>query len=176
MWKVIALVAVARVAAAEPPGLSPVGAPRAYPTPVLQLTDDEQDLIDTGYISGGQTAGGVMLSLMGFGLGQAVEGRWHDTGYIFTYGELASITGMVVGAASGGVDDERHHSGANLLFVASVVAFLGLHVWEVGDAAIGPASHNRRVYDLRVRAGLEPYVAMPMVSGTGGVAGLSLRF
>ncbi|MFT3699753.1 MAG: hypothetical protein QM831_41785 [Kofleriaceae bacterium] len=177
MRTVILVAAASRLAFAEPPGLTAPTAPQPYPTPRLQLTDDEQDEIDAGYISPGQTIGGVMMSLMGFGIGQVVEGRWHETGYIFTTGEALSITALVIGAANGGFDDAccHHNPNANLLAVGGMIAFMGFHAWEVLDAAVGPTKHNRHVYELRQRAGLEGF-AVPASTGTGGVAGISLRF
>src|SRR5262245_13896284 len=61
----------------------------AQPPPMqAQLTLDEQYLLDRGYISDSQRIrGGVASLFFGLGLGQAVQGRWTETGWIFTLGE-----------------------------------------------------------------------------------------
>ena len=67
--------------------------------------------------------------------------------------------------------------------VGGVIAFTGLHIWEVVDAFIGPSVHNDRVHELRRRYGyrdyathIVPYVTRPQSSGGGMTAGLALTF
>ncbi len=166
-----------------PPQPYPGQAP--YPYPPVQLTPEEHQLLAEGEISLGQHAGGVVVNwLFGFGLGQAIQGRWSDTGWIFTLGEAAGITLMVAGLASscfgceGGDDD-----GATLL-VGGVIGYVAFHIWSIVDAATGPAGHNRKVRALKQRVGLPmhasqrvlPYVAPARDGGGGGTAGLTLRF
>ncbi len=88
--------------------------------------------------------------MLGLGVGQAIQGRWKSRGWIFTFGELAAF-GMIV-AASAESDLDENLVGA--LGVAGWGSLLGLHVWEVADAIVVPGRYNRRVRDLRVKAGL----------------------
>ncbi len=77
-----------------PPQPGMVPAPYAY-----QPTPEEQSLLASGYINDGtMLAGGAVAFLLGFGIGQGVEGRWHDTGWIFTLGESVA-TATLIGSA-----------------------------------------------------------------------------
>jgi hypothetical protein len=127
----------------------------------------------------------------GFGIGQAVQGRWSDTGWIFTLGEVASITAMIVGAVKS-IDSCNsditsgsgcsNSSGTGLL-VGGLIGIVVFRVWEVVDAFGGPPKHNRRVRELKMRLGIPqpmygkritPYLNKSRDGG--GVAGLALSF
>jgi hypothetical protein len=177
-----------------PPQQQPYYPPPAYayqppPQPrMVQLTPDEQDLLEIGEISDVQWAGGGAAAMfIGFGVGQAVQGRWSDTGWMYALGESASFVALIVGAVESvgndcGMCDSNH---GQALLVGGAIAFAGLRVGEVVDALVVPPRHNVRLYELRARLGLPaqpgyvlaPYIA-PSASGVGGggVAGLSIRF
>lgn len=176
---------------AAPPYAAPPYAPPPYAGPHVQLTLDEQELLSKGEISDGAHLGGGVVSLMfGFGVGQAVQGRWGDTGWIFTLGEGAAITAFIVGLASiadcldSDANCDEDDDGATALLVGGGLGLVAFRIWEVVDAFTGPASHNRRVRELRMRAGvpppmytrIAPYVDKPKHGNGGGVVGLSLRF
>lgn len=152
--------------------------------PPLPLTADEQRLLALGEISSGQHLGGVALDwFVGFGLGQAVQGRWSDTGWMFALGEAAGITALIVGFSQLCFDCEgttRSNDRAGALMLSGLIAYGVTHVWSIVDAAIAPPEHNRKVRALRYRLGL-PLAAriVPFASpapGAGGTAGLALRF
>jgi hypothetical protein len=183
------------------PGYGPPAgyAPGAYgyrqPPPgslVLQLSPDDQELLTRGEISDGQwLVGGLASVVLGFGIGQAVEGRWLDRGWIFTVGEGASIVAIVAGAVEGvdcsnSVNGGRCNNGIGLV-VGGVLAFTGLRVWEIVDAFAVPPSQNAHIREMRVRLGLPPqqvgYTLAPFIAPVRGlgannttVAGLQLRF
>ena len=159
----------------------------------VQLTVDEQWLLERGYISDGEHIGGGLAALMlGFGIGQAIQGRWGDKGWIFTVGEGASIIAMFYGIAEsfdcgrydeyGGYDSSCENRGMGI-FAVGIIGFTVLRVWETVDAFAAPSAHNRKVRQLRARlgmpvpmySGLTPFVA-PVRSGDGGTAGFTLRF
>lgn len=176
----------ARVAAAQP-GVTPSGPPCCVPAPYAYqpaLSVEDQELLAQGEITDGQHVGGGLVALMfGFGVGQAVQGRWHETGWIFTLGETGSLVAMIYGFADGidhcsGDVCGRATQGDVALVVGGLVAFSALHVWEVVDAFVMPPKHNRRVRELKARLGMPSYVLRPYVapSATSGVAGLSVSF
>ena len=154
---------------------------------VLPMSPEEREILAEGEISDGQWGGGVLASLaFGFGTGQAIQGRWHDTGWIFTLGESASLVAMVAAMPAAfsecydcGPSAQRDQDRATEVLIGSLLVFAGLHIWEIGDAAVGPSLHNERFHEARARHpesyAVLPYV-VPSASGTGGVAGLSLRF
>jgi len=179
----------AQVAAAQPsmtqPGAPPVccvPAPYAYQP---ALSPEDQELLAQGEISDGQHVGGGLVALMfGFGVGQAVQGRWHDTGWIFTVGESASLVAMFYGFIDGiskcadGCSN-RDDRGDVALVLGGAIAYTALHVWEVVDAFVMPPKHNQRVREIKARLGMPTYALKPYVAPTatsGGVAGVTLTF
>lgn len=167
----------------------PAGYPPAGYAPVVMLTPEELEVLHRGEISDGQhIAGGALALFFGFGVGQAVQGRWSDTGWVFTLGETASIAAVIAGAVAIADDcldidencDDANDSAGTGLLVAGIIGISVFRIWEIVDAFAGPSSHNARVRELRMRVGAPqpyygPYFAPPK-DGTGGVAGLTIRF
>jgi hypothetical protein len=139
--------------------------------------------------------GGVVAIFVGWGIGQAVEGRWHDTGWIFSLGESASLAAIIGGAIGivncEGVDPAQTScTGGDAMsggfLIGGLIALTGFRIWEVVDAFVGPSGHNERVHELRRRYGyrdynyarnITPYMSRPQAaSGDGMTAGLTLRF
>jgi hypothetical protein len=194
----LALVAAQGVAHGQPGNAPPP--PPYYPPPPQSygapppagLTAEEQELLRRGEISDAAHAGGGILSLFfGFGTGQAVQGRWGDTGWIFTLGEVGSFALIIYGAERSADYDCPDPSCEDDPGVGPiVVGAIGLvvfRVWEIVDAFAGPANHNRKVRNLRMRLGMppdgyyygkvEPYVTPVGAGGDdGAVAGIRLRF
>src|SRR5450755_4020995 len=172
----------ARVAHAQAPGLTMSFDPGA---PVAPMTSEDADVLETGEIGAGRWALGVGVSAyIGFGLGQTVQRRWRDTGWIFTVGESVALGTFFLTLpalfAADECDEYCHHSSANraaYLAVGSLLAYAGFRAWDLGDAIVGPVFHNRRFRDAAERhpetqqMALRPFV-VPAERGSGGVAGL----
>lgn len=202
--KVVALLvlAVAGVAHAQPgagpPPQQPQGQQQQYPPPPhhyqpyghpVGLTREEHELLLEGEISQGAHIGGGLAALFfGFGSGQAIQGRWSDTGWIFTLGETASLV-AVIGGVARAIDDcdtagetSCDHSDGPPLIVVGLIGFTVFHIWEVVDAFSGPNDHNRRVRELKFRLGVPVKIGerlLPYLNKTrdgGATAGLQLRF
>jgi hypothetical protein len=179
---VLALSFATRTAHAQAPGMT-MSFERQMSPP---MSPEDRQILGEGEINDGQWAGGVAASvLLGFGTGQAIQGRWHDTGWIFTLGEAVSL-GAVIFSIPAAFSDcydcgpgQNHQEQAADIMIGGMLVFAGLRLWEVGDAAIGPSLHNERFNDARARHpetyAVLPYV-VPTLSGTGGVAGLALNF
>lgn len=202
-YSAVALVAFSSSALAQSasqPAPAPVVA-QASPAPVivvapsapppehvqLQLSEEDRELIADGEIStGAHLAGGALAFFVGFGTGQAVEGRWGDRGWIFTVGEPVSLGLMIYGlgksASSCASEDGSSCGTSGVGYLATgAIAYTGLRLWEVVDAFVAPVGHNRRVRAAKLRAGMNPmYSAAPYIapaqSGNGTVGGLSLSF
>ena len=173
---------------APPP---PAGVPQPYayqPRQQVVLTDEERHLLEVGEISDGKhIGGGIAAFAIGFGVGQAVQGRWSDTGYIFTLGEGASMVALFygLGRALSCVDsDTTCNNDGGAWMLGGLLVYTVLHVWEIGDAFVVPPRHNQRVRELRQRLGYPPagvyYGFKPFLTppknGDGAVAGVELRF
>lgn len=198
---VIAVLSISLVAHAQPG--APPPPPPTYPQPgppppyqyqpgyayPVQLSPEDHELLVRGEISDGAHAGGAIASIfLGFGSGQAIQGRWSDTGWIFTLGETASFVAMIAGMVRtfddcvDEFDNSRDcdHSDGPPLIIVGALGFTVFRVWEVVDAIGGPGEHNRRVRDLKYRLGMPVRVGFqPYVNRTrdgGATAGLTLRF
>ena len=189
--------AFAQSAPAAAPAPTPAAAPSVVvvntsPAPSaearLQLSAEDQELILDGEIGPvGHIGGGLVATFVGFGTGQAVQGRWLERGWIFTVGETASLGVMVYGlgkAATSCVNEDGSDCGSSGLGLVAggAIALTGLHIWEIVDAFVAPIGHNRRVRAAKLRANghsgiasVAPYVA-PAQAGNGTVGGLSLTF
>jgi hypothetical protein len=150
-------------------------------TPTVPLTPDEQDLLAQGEYSHGKIIGGGITAIAaGFGIGQAVEGRWLSAGWKFTLFDVASVALVIGGAAS--AFQANCDSGCNDTAFALFLGGLGIYtisrVWQSFDAFVEPNRHNHRLRALRQRLGMPPtpvpYVA-PTANG-GATTGLVLRF
>jgi hypothetical protein len=154
-------------------------------SPHLQLDDDK--LITQGEIGDGTRWGGIVTaSVLGFGAGQAVEGRWHDTGWIFTIGESASA-GVVIGGFAAALSqcplyfqsqDTTGCKVADGVAIGGLIAWGALRVAGIVDASMGPSIHNRHVREARQRlarsgrAGqMTPYFAPTSQGEIAGLAG-----
>ena len=193
MVGVVVLLAAGTAAAQQPvyqpppaPVYQPPPAPvyQPPPAPVVMLTAEEAEALERGEISEqSHVLGGLVGTFFGFGIGQAVQGRWSDTGWIFTVGEAVSFTVVMVGVARCITlfDDETGcDSGSEMgWIVAGALALVGFRVWELIDVWGGPVWHNNRVRRARQRVspgGYGLYLAPPISGRGGGVAGISLRW
>jgi len=146
----------------------------------LQLTGEQQLLLDQGEIPiGGWLTGGVLSTFLGFGVGQAIQGRYKSRGWMFTVGDSVATTVILIGAARccGPAGNKEEYA-----VLGGLAVLVGLRIWQTIDAWIVPPAHNRRVRALRTRLGLAPpsyglYLAPPQTpDGSGGVAGLAIQF
>ena len=191
MHKVIVvgmLLALSSIAGAQPgayPPSSPMGPPGyGPPPPVYQLTPEDREILDEPYTPPMTTAiSGAAAVVIGFGLGQAIEGRYSDTGWIFTLGEGGSLAAMIAGAVGfnrcvlGAACNQN--SGAVALLVGGALAYTGFHIWDVLDAFIAPSRQNARIREVRRKYGMPPvvpYAGVPQGGQSGMTAGLAFQF
>jgi hypothetical protein len=135
-----------------PPGCVPM----PYQYQPMAMTAEDQEILAQGEISDGAMVGGGLLAIFfGFGVGQAVQGRFGDTGWIFLLGEAGSYAVLLYGFA-----DAIECNGTNCedrgvsLMLTGLVAYGVFHVWGIVDAFAGPSKHNQRLRELRMRLGI----------------------
>jgi hypothetical protein len=178
----IALVAAAvvssRIATAQ------VVAPET-PRPRPTLSFEDQRLLERGEISYSRHYQGTVASVfLGFGIGQLIEGRWTESGWIFTLGESASLLAISMAYVEGHRDCGQYGCNGNpwITGYLGLVGLIGLAAFRgcgIRDAHLGPHRHNERVRELRRRLGQPPGQYAPYVRSTrdgGGVAGISVSF
>ncbi len=175
--KVIAgafLLGLASATATAQPGAS-------APQEAAVLTLREQALLARGEISGARHVTGTVVAVVpGLGLGHAIQGRWKERGWIFTFGQLVTFGMATVAAAESDLDQNI----VTTLAIAGWGGWLSLRVWEVTDAVIGPKRHNMRVRAIRRKAGhavagptVQPFVVpRGRPDGAGVFAGVVVRF
>ncbi len=188
--RLLTILAAATGTAAAQPALRPEVVPPCPPQPRVQLSDDERELLARGEIPAAEhIGGGIAGGLVGFGLGQALQGRWTERGWLFTLGDTAAV----VATSWGGIRIASHcdageASGCDdfgvALAIGGALTLGALRIWETLDAAIVPVVHNRRVRELRTRDGLQPRALhgllhpwiTPARAGDGLMGGVLLRF
>lgn len=153
------------------------------PLPVVApLTPQEQQILERGEVSKGKyIGGGITGSIVGFGIGHAIQGRYAYRGWIFTVGEgagLALIISSLDNCADSAYDEDCDEDIGNALL--GYGAFVGFKIWEIVDLWVGPPIQNRRYRALRARTQtslLEKIQVSPIVMSDRKMGlGLSLTF
>ncbi|HEV7556237.1 MAG TPA: hypothetical protein VGO00_12305 [Kofleriaceae bacterium] len=177
-WIVIAAaLGVSLPAFADPAPAPMVPAPYDYrpPSATPILDDDDRSVLEQGEISDGQTiGGGVAAILVGFGIGQSIEGRWLERGWMFTLADTGAAGLEVAGVIelfSRGCNHSCENRGLAMLGGAAAIE-LGSRILQTWDAFVGPRTHNRRVRELRARTGVTR--VMPYVTPNGIGIGLQM--
>lgn len=185
----------------QPPPMQPQPPPpQGYAPPPqqyvpAQLSADDAAILQQGEISdGAHIGGGVAALFFGFGIGQAVQGRYSETGWIFTLGESASVALLIYGVVQafgdctatdefGFCTSRESNSTGGVAIAGGLIGLLVFRVWEIVDAFSGPTKHNARVRNIKMRLGMPVpmYVekVTPYVNKTrdnGGTVGLRFRF
>ncbi len=180
------LVLIALVASALP-----AVAPAAEETPETaspRLDDRDHANLERGPYTRDEIVGGGLLgTLVGFGTGHAAQGRWKDTGWIYTAGEGSAVAAVAIGVPSctAAHDDDDSFLWSKEASCVLAVGGIAGGVWllfriaETIDVWAHPQIHNRRfrkIEEERARQAMQwtPWVAP---DGRGGAsAGLALRF
>ena len=185
MFVLVAMV-VSGHALAEPNGTTSATSRESAEQPQL-LTDEEIDLLQEGEITEARLGSSVAANLfVGFGLGQAIQGRWGETGWIFTFG-----MGFSTVLLYSGLSDQIDCGSANAcqrdqirrdrgLIYGGGIALAAFYVAGIVEAYVGAHIHNRDMRELRKRLGTPMHARIiPYVKKSpdgGGTAGLTFRF
>ena len=127
--------------------------------------------------------GGILGTVLGLGIGHAVNGQYLERGRIFTTGELTSLgvvlaSGMTL-ALSVAAQQPVWQGVSGAMFVGGAVAYLGFRIWEAIDVWYSPEVETRasvRVSGGRTRASSTRVAVAPIVSGEAYGLGASLTF
>ena len=165
-----------------PPPITPAPDFRLKPPPAqVEMTAEDRETYIRGEIGLAQyITGGVLAYAVGFGIGHAVQGRWTETGWMYTLGDAAALTGIIAGSFDCNTGRGRREDCG--LFTASLVGFFAIRIVQIVDAWVAPPRHNRRVRAIRDRYRLDyavPYRASFHVSPTtqgGMTGGVSVSF
>ena len=105
--------------------------------------------------TGRYIAGGIVGTVVGFGIGHAIEGRYVFLGLMFTVVEAAAYAALIYSLAT--LFDENSSGGS--LFVPSLAVFIGFHIWEIVSVWVVPRYNGQRyVQDVKATLKFEPEV------------------
>lgn len=140
-------------------------APAASNPHPATLSEDDQEALAKGEIPIPRyVAGGVVgTAIVGFGVGQAIQGRYRDTGWIFTTTEAASVVVLAIGVAQSTFSCADNTSpyqfvptcNANIapLFWVGLASLVGFRIWEIVDLWVGPPRQNRAYRRAKAKSG-----------------------
>ena len=120
----------------------------------LNLTEQEYQTLAIGDLSRTRYAiGGVLGTYPGFGIGHTVQGRWRESGLIFTVGEVGYIIVPFAGLSKC-VGDSFYGRGKcdSQLIDIGAVGYLGFKIWEIVDVWRGGIVHRRKFQELKNKA------------------------
>jgi hypothetical protein len=168
-----------------PPPQSYAPPPQSYVP--AQLSAADAALLQQGEITDGARVGGAVANwLLGFGIGQAIQGRYSDTGWIFTLGEAASMAALIYGISKICIldfENQCQDDSGGMYLVGGLIGLAVFRVWSIVDAIAAPTKHNARVRNIKMRLGMPvpmytekvtPY--LHKARDGGGTVGLRLRF
>ncbi len=152
------------------------------------LTESERKILARGeYDRGEIIGGGILGSTLGLGLGHAVQGKYEQTGGIYTAGELGSFVATAAGV--GLCAATREHDEGELIPESAecvlIVGISGAVVWsafriaELIDVWAHPLVHNQRFRKLKARTERDaPEVSLEVLprGRDGATVGLAVRF
>jgi hypothetical protein len=153
--------------------------------PYSSLSPEERDILNQGEIGApAYVIGGVIGTVVGLGIGQAIQGRYVPTGVIITAGEAASIALLEYGMSDcvaqdigNAVSNETHNCSSAALTIG-LAGFVGLRIWEIVDVWATPPSINSRYRNLRKHVeGGSNFTLLPAVNPqTHGVSGGAMAY
>lgn len=138
---------------------------RPAPSSSEERIEDGSKILEIGEITAGPyIAGGIVGSVVGFGSGHAIQGRYLHDGWIFTLLE-GSLLG--IGAAAG--DFSPGYLGSGRIGVQGVTLFMlmGVRVWQIVDLWAKPPGHNRRYRELKAQMD-DPKTSLFIMPGAAG--------
>ena len=144
------------------------------PTPTPQMPFTEPTVRNSE--NNGYALGGIAGTLVGFGLGQAIQERYSPTGLIFTTSEAVALTMFFVGAQH--IDNPGDRSGAGALAPVGFFAFIGLRIWEILDVWVAPNSSHQNFKNQAEQSHKPSLGMVPLVIKSNGVqdTGLALQW
>jgi len=100
----------------------------------------EKPIISSGRYLGGGIAG----TIIGFGVGHAIQGRYQSEGWIFTVSELGALGVATVGSVliSRAAASQQVSPLGLTIGVVGYLVFGGLKIWEIVDVWTGAVPYN----------------------------------
>ena len=143
-----------------------------------ELTNADRRILARGELSRGRIVGsGALGTLVGFGMGHLVQGRFGERGWIFATVEGSSLAVAGTSALLTFVYAEGDGGAAGAGIALGSLAVFGIaRIWEAVDVWTYPSVHNRRFRELNARTN-DAKVSLQLTPNVGGATvGLAVRF
>lgn len=142
-----------------------------------ELSERDERILDTGEIHPLRHGLGVLVAIATgpapmFGIGQGIQGRFHESGWIFLAGEATSIGVLFVGSLGPSTNMSKERL---LLLYSSLISYVGFRVWEIVDSIVGPINHNQRFHELEGLNSVAANVSLIPMVVAGGVGDATKR-
>ncbi len=125
------------------------------PTDLPELSPEDKAILSAGPITKKKyISGGILGSTVGFGTGHLIVGKWKESGWLYTVGEVGFLALMVGGYKKSLGDTlstgfNGNFDGANTgLMLTGYVGFIATRIGEIFDIWARPKDHNRRYQEL----------------------------
>lgn len=125
----------------------------------IKLTDQEDLIQKEGPISRDRyVLGGVTGTVVGFGSGHAIVGKWKEMGWLYTLGETTFLAMMMVGYKKSIIDTfstgfNGNFDGPNYgLMITGYLGFILVKGGEIYDIWNRPYEHNKTYKKVREKA------------------------
>lgn len=146
------------------------------------FSPEDKEILEEGIIDQRTyVTGGVVGSLVGFGTGHAVIGKYKQVGWLYTAAEAGFLGLMIVGHKKSvdetlrdGVSGDFDGSNYGLMIVG-YVGFISSKIGEIFDIWNRPHEHNRRHQELLDRKQETKAFLLPTLNKQGA-PGLSLVY
>ena len=117
--------------------------------------------------------GGVVGTLVGFGIGHGINGTYKKMGWVFTAGELLSLIAIYAGTLDSLVDSVAGQAPkvSNTL-VFGIYSLLGFRLWEIFDVWWRPVQMNKAYRESRPRNRVS-FGVFPVRGGAQAALGMS---
>lgn len=156
--------------------------PTPHPPINGNLSREDVLILDQGEISTVRyLSGGLVGSLVGFGSGHAIQGRFQNKGFFFLAADAAAFGAFMGGSLLAcGIQGQTSDTDAcRIAQYAGVTAIVSLRLWEFYDLWFIPPKENERYRELtnkRQSSSIElrPYLAP--LSSNSIAAGVGISF
>lgn len=90
-------------------------------------------------------AGGVVGTLLGFGIGHAIQGRYKEIGWVFTLTGIVTSATWVTGSAMVLANPYSTSQAAtgSILYLSGLILGAAFHIWETADIWAAPVDRVR---------------------------------
>lgn len=109
---------------------------------ITAQAEDEASSSRVAVSRGKYITGGILGSVIGFGIGHGIQGRYAELGWVFTAGEVAGFAAMTAGLSScsevdKGFGVKKTECSNTGLITLGLATAIGFHVWEIVDVWTG---------------------------------------